>query len=46
MFADNMLVSNAVAKIDDGDVLLTYGSSAVVHDIFDKAYQVRFTLLS
>ena len=40
MFADDMLVENAVAKIDDGDVILTYAYSTVVFDILVKAHQV------
>ena len=41
MFADDMLVKNAVAKIDDGDVILTYGYSSTVFAIFMQAQQVR-----
>ena len=41
VFADDMLVKNAVAKIDDGDVILTYGYSSTVFAIFMQAQQVR-----
>ena len=41
MFADDMLVKNAVAKIDDGDVILTYGYSSTVFAIFMQAQRVR-----
>ena len=41
MFADDMLVKNAVAKIDDGDVILTYGYSSTVFAIFMQAQQVH-----
>ncbi|CAK0784430.1 hypothetical protein CVIRNUC_007634 [Coccomyxa viridis] len=39
VFADDMLVKNAVAKIDDGDVILTYGYSSTVFAIFMQAQQ-------
>ncbi len=41
VFADDMLVANAITKIEDGDVILTYASSSVVFDILVKAHQVR-----
>ena len=41
VFADDMLVKNAVAKIDDGDVILTYGYSSTVFAIFLQAQQVQ-----
>ena len=41
VFADDMLVKNAVAKIDDGDVILTYGYSSTVFAIFMQAQRVR-----
>ena len=44
VFADDMLVGNAVAKIDDGDVILTYAYSTVVFDILVKAHQVGLAL--
>lgn len=40
MFADDMLVKNAVAKIDDGDIILTYGYSSIVFSIFVQAQKV------
>ena len=40
MFADDMLVRNAVAKIDDGDIILTYGYSSIVFSIFMQAQKV------
>lgn len=40
VFADDMLVANAITKIEDGDVILTYASSSVVFDILVKAHQV------
>ena len=40
VFADDMLVRNAVAKIDDGDIILTYGYSSVVFSIFMQAQKV------
>ena len=40
VFADDMLVANAVAKIDDGDVILTYACSSVVFDILVTAHRV------
>lgn len=40
VFADDMLAKNAVAKIDDGDVILTYGYSSTVFAIFLQAQQV------
>lgn len=44
VFADDMLVGNAVAKIDNGDVILTYAYSTVVFDILVKAHQVGRSL--
>lgn len=40
VFAGDMLVSNAIAKIEDGDVILTYAASSIVFDILVKAHQV------
>ena len=40
IFADDMLVRNAVAKIDDGDIILTYGYSSIVFSIFVQAQKV------
>ena len=40
VFAGDMLASNAIAKIEDGDVILTYASSSIVFDILVKAHQV------
>ncbi|EIE24925.1 translation initiation factor [Coccomyxa subellipsoidea C-169] len=39
VFAGDMLASNAIAKIEDGDVILTYASSSIVFDILVKAHQ-------
>ena len=41
IFADDMLVRNAVAKIDDGDIILTYGYSSIVFSIFVQAQKVH-----
>ena len=41
VFADDMLVRNAVAKIDDGDIILTYGYSSIVFSIFMQAQKVH-----
>ena len=43
-FADEQLVANAVAKIDDGDVILTYACSSVVFDILLRAHRVSACL--
>jgi len=40
VFAGNMLVRNAVAKIDDGDIILTYGYSSIIFSIFVQAQKV------
>ncbi|BDA49360.1 Translation initiation factor eIF-2B subunit delta at C-terminar half [Coccomyxa sp. Obi] len=47
VFADDMLVANAITKIEDGDVILTYASSSVVFDILTKAHQAgrRFRVI-
>ncbi len=46
VFADDMLVRNAVAKIDDGDIILTYGYSSIVFSIFMQAQKVCSLLSS
>lgn len=46
VFAGDMLVSNAIAKIEDGDVILTYAASSIVFDILVKAHQVTFLFLA
>lgn len=46
VFADDMLVKNAVAKIDDGDIILTYGYSSIVFSIFVQAQKVGITFLT
>jgi translation initiation factor eIF-2B subunit delta len=38
--ADKVIVSHAVTKIRDGDVLLTFGSASVVEMIFDNAHEL------
>ncbi|KAG9450098.1 hypothetical protein H6P81_010063 [Aristolochia fimbriata] len=40
ILADKVIVSHAVTKISDGDVLLTYGSSSVVEMIFVHAHEL------
>ena len=46
VFADDMLVKNAVAKVDDGDIILTYGYSSIVFSIFVQAQKVGITFLT
>lgn len=41
--ADKELVANACLKIEDGDVILTYASSAIVFAILLEAYKVLFS---
>ncbi|KAM0833715.1 hypothetical protein ACQ4PT_064092 [Festuca glaucescens] len=38
--ADQVIVSHAITKVRDGDVLLTYGSSSVVEMILDHAHKL------
>uniref|UniRef100_A0ACD5X5H7 Uncharacterized protein n=1 Tax=Avena sativa TaxID=4498 RepID=A0ACD5X5H7_AVESA len=38
--ADQVIVSHAITKVRDGDVLLTYGSSSVVEMILDHAHEL------
>ncbi|GAB2227334.1 hypothetical protein Drorol1_Dr00009152 [Drosera rotundifolia] len=40
LLADKVIVKNAVTKIRDGDVLLTYGSSSAVEMIFLHAHEL------
>lgn len=40
VFADNVLVTNAVAKVYDEDIVLTYGFSSVVFNVLLRARQV------
>lgn len=40
VLADKIIVGHAVAKIRDGDVLLTYGSSSVVEMILLRAHEL------
>ena len=42
VFADNVLVTNAVAKVYDQDVILTYAFSSVVFNVLLRAHKVRF----
>ena len=46
VFAGSMVVANAAAKIEDGDVVLTYAHSSVVLQILEAARQVRCRLVS
>ena len=47
VFADNVLVTNAVAKVYDQDVVLTYGFSSVVFNVLLRARKVSsLSLLS
>lgn len=40
VFADNVLVTNAVAKVYTDDVILTYGFSSVVFNVLLRAKKV------
>lgn len=40
VFADNVLVTNAVAKLYDDDVILTYSFSSVIFNILLRAKKV------
>lgn len=40
VFADNVLVTNAVAKVYDEDVILTYAFSSVVFNVLLRAHKV------
>lgn len=40
MFAGDVLVRNAVVKVADDDVVLTYAFSSVILNILLKAHQV------
>ncbi len=40
VFADNVLVTNAVAKVYDDDVILTYSFSSVIFNILLRAKKV------
>lgn len=40
VFADNVLVTNAVAKLYTDDVILTYGFSSVVFNVLLRAKKV------
>jgi len=41
VFAGDVLVRNAVQKVDDDDVILTYAFSSVILNILLRAQQVR-----
>ena len=43
VFADNVLVRNAVAKVYDQDVILTYAFSSVIFDVLLRAHKVHLT---
>ena len=43
VFADNVLVTNAVAKVYDQDVILTYAFSSVVFNVLLRAHKVHLT---
>ncbi|KAL5217264.1 hypothetical protein ABZP36_017948 [Zizania latifolia] len=40
IIADKVIVSHAITKVGDNDVLLTYGSSSVVEMILDNAHEL------
>ena len=40
VFADNVLVTNAVAKVYTDDIILTYGFSSVVFNVLLRAKKV------
>jgi translation initiation factor eIF-2B subunit delta len=40
VLADKVIVSHAITKVRDNDVLLTYGSSSVVEMILDYAHEL------
>ena len=40
VFANNLVVSNAVTKVEDGDVILTYAFSSVIFNIMLRAHKV------
>jgi translation initiation factor eIF-2B subunit delta len=41
MFADDVLVSHAATKVEDGDVILTYAFSEVVYELLLTAHKVK-----
>ena len=41
VFADSVLVTNAVAKVYNDDVILTYGFSSVIFNILLRASKVK-----
>lgn len=44
VFADNVLVTNAVAKVYDQDVILTYAFSSVVFNVLLRAHKVYLVI--
>ena len=43
VFADSILVTNAVAKVYNDDVILTYGFSSVIFNILLRASKVSIS---